>query len=116
MHWINAKFQWHNSLLAFYTLKGFYMEKNFSNCIFYMLVDFDLCENLFYITTDNILNNKIMNKQLFESIYICTSIQYDEKNQYISCFIYVINFVVSVFSKNMKFIAKNGNDEKDEII
>jgi len=106
VHWIDAKFQLHDSLLAFHALIESYTKENLSNYVFDMLVDFDLCKNLFYITIDNAPNNKTMIKQLFESIYICTSIQHNEKNQHIPCSAYVINLIIGVFLKNLKFIAQ----------
>ena len=43
------------------------MEENFSNYFFDKSVDFDLYENLIYITTDNVLNNKTIIEQLLRA-------------------------------------------------
>jgi len=116
VHWIDAKFQLHDSVLAFHALEGSHTGENLSNYVFDTLVDFDLCEKLFCVTTDNASNNKTMIKQLFESIYVRTGVQHDEKNQHIPCFAHVINLVVGAFLKNLKFIAEDGDDGEDEVM
>jgi len=79
-------------------------------------VDFELCEKLFCITMDNASNNKTMINQLFESIYIRTGLQHDEKNQHIPCLAHVINLVIGVFLKNLRVTTDAGDQREDEVM
>ena len=60
VYWIYVKFQLHNSLLAFHSLEESYTEENLGNYVIDMVVDFNLCENLFCITIDNTSNKAII--------------------------------------------------------
>jgi len=115
-HWIDEKFRLHDSLLAFHVLEGAHTGENLSNYVFGTLVDFDLCDKLFCITTDNASNNKTMITHLFESIYIRTGVQHDEKNQHIPCLAHVINLVVGAFLKNLKVTAEAEDQGEDEVM
>ena len=113
-HWIDAKFRFHDSLLAFHPLEGAHTGENLAKYVIDILVDFDLCEKLFCITNDNASNNNTMISKLFDEIYIRTSVQHDEQNQHISCLAHVINLVVGAFLKNLMVLAdgeEKGDDE-----
>ena len=100
----------------FHVLEGAQTGENLSNYVFDTLVDFDLCEKLFCITTDNASNNKTILNHLFENIYVRSGIQYDEKNQHIPCLTHVINLVVGAFLKNLKVTAEAGDQGEDEVM
>ena len=68
-HWIDAKFRFHDSLLAFHPLEGAHTGENLAKYVMDTLVDFDLWEKLFCITTDNASNNNTMISKLFDEIY-----------------------------------------------
>lgn len=116
VHWIDAKFQLHDSLLAFHTLEGAHTGENLAKYVFETLTDFGLLENLFCITTDNASNNKTMITKLFEDIYVATGVQHNEKHQHISCLAHVINLVVGAFLKNLKVLADKVDDEEGETL
>jgi len=92
------------------------MGENLSNYVFDTLVDFDLCEKLFCITTDNASNNKTMITHLFENLYIRTGIQHDEKNQHIPCLTHIINLVIVAFLKSLKVTTEAGDQGEDEVM
>jgi len=81
-----------------------------------ILMDFDLCEKLFYITTNNAFNIDTIIKHLFDSILDKTSVPYDMKNQHISCFGHVINLMISVFLKNLKDLADNRDKWNNDVM
>jgi len=116
VHWIDTKFQLHDSLLAFHALEGAHTGENLAKYVLDTFVDFDLCEKLFCITTDNASNNDTMIKHLFDSILDKTGILHDAENQHIPCLAHVINLVVGAFLKNLKVLADNGDEGDDEVM
>ena len=74
------KFQLHDSLLAFHAFEGAHTGENFMKYVLDILMDFDLCEKLFCITTNNVFNIDTIIKHLFDSILDKTSVLHDMKN------------------------------------
>jgi len=53
VYWIDNKFWLHEALLSFTEIHGRHTGERFSKYVLDILIEFDLCEKLFCITSDN---------------------------------------------------------------
>jgi hypothetical protein len=105
-HWVDKSFTLHDALLDFKRIKGRHVGRSLSTAVYNVLNEFDLCDKLFCITSDNASNNYTMLDALSNLLWDERSIDWKGREHHIACLNHVINLCVQDFLKGLA--------EKDE--
>ena len=88
-------------LLAFEILEDHHTGCNLATIVFDVLDEYDLCDKLFCITSDNASNNSTMVEQLQNHLEQ-RDIDWDPEVHHIPCLAHIINLVVQAFLEKLQ--------------
>jgi hypothetical protein len=100
-HYIDEDFKLCQHLVAFEPFPGRHTGARMAAIVFDVLQDFDLCEKLYCITTDNASNNDTMAFELCD-LLLGIGVDWDYSTKHIYCLAHVINIVVGDFIDALK--------------
>ena len=100
-HYIDDNFNLHQPLLSFQHLEERHSGPYLARIVLDVLNEYDLCDKLFCITTDNAKNNDTMVRTL-ETLLEKDGVSWDSTANHIRCLTHVINLVVTSYLDNLK--------------
>ena len=100
-HYIDDNFNLHQPLLSFQYLEEHHSGPYLARIILDVLNEYDLCDKLFCITTDNASNNDTIVRTL-ETLLERDGVSWDSTANHIRCLTHVINLVVISYLDNLK--------------
>ncbi len=112
-HWIDKHWNLHEALLDFKRLHGSHKGRKLAKSIFDTLMEFNIAEKLFCITTDNASNNQKAMKHL-TMLLKKKKIRWKWEEHHISCLNHVIDLAVQAFLKSIKFIEDSETEQEEE--
>lgn len=86
----------HQPLLAFEILEDHHTGYNLASIVFDVLIQYDLCDKLLCITSDNAANNGTMAEHLQTKLEQ-VGVDWDPERQHIRCLAHIIHLVVQAF-------------------
>lgn len=113
-HWIDSNFRLHDQLLAFHPLEGSHNGENLASCVMQTLIEFNLTDKLYCITTDNASNNSTLIESLSIRLQTEFDVSINPDEQLIPCMAHVINLAIGSFLKNLKVIYDDKEETGDE--
>jgi hypothetical protein len=103
-HWIDENFHLHEALLSFKKLNGRHTGERLSQEVLDILIEFDLTQKLFCITSDNAGNMGKLMKCLSRRLK-SHGVKWKASENHISCLNHVLNLAVQAFLKKIKALA-----------
>ena len=106
-HWIDDDWNLHEALLDFRHVESHHTKVILTEHVFEILEEYEICEKLFCITTNDATNNGTLYQHLSHILKHEKNIYWDATRNHIYCINHVINLVIQEFFKNIKELMKS---------